>query len=596
MTLWTNTFAELNFTTSRVNLILVQEPQAAVVPPLLPPRRPPRQFPRKQPSPVRPGLRPTSGSVSRSHLSVSSLRRPRPQELAAHADDAFQLAPHPLDNPLRRLPLAHHLALQPPLLDPEVLDPLVRRPQPLVRPLDLLPQLRDPRVSHRERRAAPSRHLAHLPRPRRLRLLEPPAQRPAQRRRVRQLRLQLRDRVLLGPQHPPPDLDLRVPRRHRVAVLGLHPPDHALQLLEVAHVARHRALEPLDADLELRYALRPRPEGLPRPPQLRLEFAHGRDPRAELLPQRQLEIVVLVDGRLVLPGAPREVAQPGQEEVEDLAAVRGQRQRDLAGREVLELQAGGAQRRGERGDDLGRVGAGEAQRGEGRVEVDEGRRAVRDRAEEGGDLRFDRRQGELLRQTVGQGGVGLEGARELRDLEAQRRHVLVEPLLLRVREVGLHAGVRQRVVCFLPRPLARRGRRWPGGGGGDGARERRRQEGRPHPRGRAADDIRHRRVAEDGVVADVHDPAVPAHGLGLDGVRLHEVVGEGVPSGRERRPVEAVPALPRRRSRRRQSVVLQAGAQGVDLLLEGPDALGVEDDGGVLQLVDLGVLLAEVAA
>ncbi|GKT72126.1 hypothetical protein ColTof4_04549 [Colletotrichum tofieldiae] len=323
---------------SRINLVLVQEPQAAVVPPPLPPRRPPGQATRKQPS-LCPGVL-TRRPADRSRFLRPDLLRPRSQKLTTHPNDPLQLAPHALNHPLRRLPLAHHLALQPPLLHPQILDALVRGPQALVHPLNLLPQLLDPRIPHRERRPAPPRHFRHLPRLRLLRLLETLAQRPALRDRVGKLALQLRNDVLLGPQHPSPDLDLRVLGRHRVAVLALHPADHALQLVHVAHVPRHGALQPLHADLQLPDALLPPAEDLLDALQLVVEPPHRGHPRAKLLPERELQLVVLVDRGLVLLGALREVSQARQEEVEDLAAVGGQRAvRRAEEREVMTSDA-----------------------------------------------------------------------------------------------------------------------------------------------------------------------------------------------------------------------------------------------------------------
>ncbi|GJC87460.1 hypothetical protein ColLi_10298 [Colletotrichum liriopes] len=281
------------------------------------------------------------------HASTSSSsKNPKPLSylLLFLPDDL--LARPPASSPLF-VPVSSLGGPPPPLLHPQILDALVRGPQALVHPLNLLPQLLDPRIPHRERRPAPPRHFRHLPRLRLLRLLETLAQRPALRDRVGKLALQLRNDVLLGPQHPSPDLDLRVLGRHRVAVLALHPADHALQLVHVAHVSRHGALQPLHADLQLPDALLPPAEDLLDALQLVVERPHRGHPRAKLLPERELQLVVLVDRGLVLLGALREVSQARQEEVEDLAAVGGQWEGDLARRQVLELQTGGAEGGGE---------------------------------------------------------------------------------------------------------------------------------------------------------------------------------------------------------------------------------------------------------
>ncbi|GJC99954.1 hypothetical protein ColKHC_08780 [Colletotrichum higginsianum] len=303
---------------------------------------------------------------------------------------------------------------------------------------------------------------------------------------------------------------------------------------------------------------------------LSLELAHGRDTRAELLPQRQLELVVLVDGRLVHPGAPGEVPQPRQEEVEDLAAVRGQRERDLAGREVLELQAGGAQRRGEGGDDLGRVGAGEAQRAEGRVEVNEGRRAT------------VRRRAATCDSIVAKGSAEVSSGVTDESFSDRRSDSRVP--------VSFETSRRSDATSSSSRRFSGSGRSacTPASDSGWASPALLRDEG-------------------------VDGPA--ATGLVSGGVRKDDRTREGVlqtisaivaSPKTVSSPICTTPRSPHTDSASTVSVSMKSsakgsraaspGAQGLDLLLEGPDALGVEDDGGVLQLVDLGVLLAEVAA
>ncbi|CRK16951.1 hypothetical protein BN1708_011890 [Verticillium longisporum] len=473
----------------------------------LPPRGPPREVARQQTpaATVNAALQRRRQHALR--LPIAALRRLLRQHLAARADDPLELGTHSVDHALGPLLLSREVSLDASLVDAEILDRLVRTSQRAVDPLHLFAQLGDARVTHGER-------LAGLPiQGCDLAGLGCRDGLDAVRQRLhlvdggREPRLERRNgRLLCG---------FRLDGLGPLAVDAL---DEGLELGHVTSVPLGGAAQALVADAQVVGI----GEGGLGGGELGGELVHGLDTGSELLAQGELLLVVLVDEVVCLAGLGGEGAEARQQEVEDLGAVGRERQCDLAGRQVLELEAGGAEGGGQGGHNLGRVRAREAETRDGGCQGDEGGRAVGCCAQEVGEL-------------------GLEGVRHLN---------------ARV------TGVRRRRLDDTGTPG--RGRLRQGRARQGGRRERAPRAGR-----RAAGEFGHGHVAKAVVVV---------------GQRVQAVISKRV-LGSERPGIGAA-VLDR--------LVVELVLEVVELLLEGPYPVRVEDDGSVLELVDLGVLLTQL--
>ncbi|KAI6756156.1 hypothetical protein HG530_011892 [Fusarium avenaceum] len=126
----------------------------------------------------------------------------------------------------------------------------------------------------------------------------------------RQLGLQLGDSIFLPREDLALDFELHAVLVFRVMRIALHSLDEVLELRDIAQVAVHCALETLVCYLELTYPRHFVAHEFLGLAHLPLEAIHDSDASIELFAERLLNLVVLIDGILVLFGSLGHVTQP----------------------------------------------------------------------------------------------------------------------------------------------------------------------------------------------------------------------------------------------------------------------------------------------